>query len=241
MNTSHLGFGESRGSEEAASAHDTLKHLLLVEDDPRLGPIMRQVLQASWDVRLVVNGREAFDAATRTYFDVMIVDRRLPDMDGAELVASLRRRSISTPVLMLTALGQISDKVSGLDAGANDYMVKPFDFEELNARLRALTRDYSGRDRGIAIGGWTFFPADRSVESPYTGRILLTEKEAELLEVLARHPETVFSRRHLLSAVFDKGEQETTVDTYVHYIRKKTEKDLVETVRGRGYRLGTPV
>ena len=95
MNTSHLGFGESRGSEEAASAHDTLKHLLLVEDDPRLGPIMRQVLQASWDVRLVVNGREAFDAATRTYFDVMIVDRRIPDMDGAELVASLRRRSIS--------------------------------------------------------------------------------------------------------------------------------------------------
>ena len=101
-----------------------------------------------------MNGREAFDAATRTYFDVMIVDRRLPDMDGAELVASLRRRSISTPVLMLTALGQISDKVSGLDAGANDYMVKPFDFEELNARLRALTRDYSGRGRGIAKGRW---------------------------------------------------------------------------------------
>lgn len=127
-----------------------------------------------------------------------------------------------------------------LDAGANDYLVKPFDFDELNARLRALTRDYSGRGTGIDIGSWVFYPGNATIESPYAGRIILTDTEAALLEVLAKHPDTAFSRQHLLAAVFDHGEQEGTVDTYVHYLRKKTDRDLIETVRGVGYRLGTP-
>nr|WP_217508575.1 response regulator transcription factor [Curtobacterium pusillum] len=213
---------------------------MLVEDDPRLGPLVADVLGVDWDVTLRADGESALQVAAEQYFDVMVVDRRLPGIDGTEVVAELRARRVSTPVLMLTALGEVRDRVSGLDAGANDYLVKPFDFDELNARLRALTRDYSGTGAAIEIGGWAFWPDDSSVTSPYTGRVMLTEKETELLRLLASDPARVFTRQHLLSAVFEHGEQLGTVDTYVHYIRRKTDRDMISTVRGVGYRLGTP-
>jgi DNA-binding response OmpR family regulator len=217
-----------------------MRRLLLVEDDPRLGPLVADVLSDDWDVTLAPDGEHALTAAVNRFFDVMVVDRRLPGMDGTELVAAIRARRISTPILMLTALGEVHDRVSGLDAGANDYLVKPFEFEELSARLRALTRDYTGTGTSFEIGGWTFYPDDNSVHSPYTGRVMLTEKESALLRVLAADPARAFSRKHLLSAVFDHGEQENTVDTYVHYLRRKTDRDLITTIRGVGYRLGTP-
>ncbi|WP_144761610.1 response regulator transcription factor [Curtobacterium sp. 9128] len=215
--------------------------LLLVEDDPRLGPLVADVLREQWDVTLAVSGERALEVAAAQYFDVMVVDRRLPGIDGVEVIATLRRRRVSTPALMLTALGEVRDRVSGLDAGANDYLVKPFDFAELDARLRALTRDYSGVGAGIEIGGWVFHPDDSSITSPYAGRVMLTEKETALLRLLASDPARTFTRRHLLSAVFDHGEQPGTVDTYVHYIRRKTDRDVVTTIRGVGYRLGTPI
>ncbi len=215
--------------------------LLLVEDDPKLGPLVADVLDMTWNVTLAGDAATARDILARGVFSVIILDRRLPDMDGADLASWIRACGISTPVLMLTALGTVGDKVSGLDAGANDYLVKPFEFEELEARLRALTRNYSSRGTGLPVGSWTLYPDDRSIDSPYSGRIMLTTKEAALLSVLARQPDTVFSRTQLLTAVFDRGEQPNTVDTYVHYLRSKTEKELVETVRGRGYRLGTPL
>jgi two-component system response regulator QseB len=214
--------------------------LLLVEDDPRLGPLVADMLGDDWDVSLVADGEEALRIADEQLFDVMVVDRRLPGIDGTEVVAELRRRRNGTPVLMLTALGELSDKVSGLDAGANDYLVKPFEYDELAARLRALTRNFRSEGDPISIGDWTFYPDTASVYSPYSGRILLTEKENSLLRLLANEPTTAFSRPHLLSAVFDKGEQLGTVDTYVHYIRRKTDRDLIATVRGVGYRIGTP-
>lgn len=214
--------------------------LLLVEDDPRLGPLVAEVLGDEWDVTLRADGESALEVAAQQYFDVMVVDRRLPGIDGTEVIATLRERRISTPVLMLTALGAVRDRVSGLDAGANDYLVKPFDFDELTARLRALTRDYSGTGATIEIGGWAFHPDDHSITSPYTGRVMLTEKETAMLRLLASEPARVFTRQHLLSAVFEHGEQVGTVDTYVHYIRRKTDRDLITTIRGVGYRLGTP-
>ncbi|MDN4649864.1 response regulator transcription factor [Curtobacterium sp. PsM8] len=214
--------------------------LLLVEDDPRLGPLVAEVLGEEWDVTLCVDGESALVAAAARYFDAMVIDRRLPGIDGTEVVTTLRQRRISTPVLMLTALGEVRDRVSGLDAGANDYLVKPFDFDELTARLRALTRDYSGTGAGIEIGGWSFHPDDSSITSPYSGRVMLTEKETAMLRLLASEPARAFTRQHLLSAVFAHGEQLGTVDTYVHYIRRKTDRDLISTVRGVGYRLGTP-
>jgi two-component system, OmpR family, response regulator len=214
--------------------------VLVVEDDPRLGPIVRDVLSASWDVELVTTRVDALEAALHRLFDVLVVDRRLPDGDGLDVVADLRRLRVATPALMLTALGEVHDRVAGLDAGANDYLVKPFDFDELNARLRVLTRRVDGLGRVVAIGGWSFYPEDHTVHSPYSGRVALTDRESGLLAVLAAEPDRVFTREQLLSAVFERGEQLGTVDTYVHYVRRKTERDLIATVRGRGYRLGTP-
>ncbi|MBA8992132.1 two-component system response regulator QseB [Curtobacterium pusillum] len=217
-----------------------MPRLLLVEDDPRLGPLVADELGEQWTVTLCVDGESALETAAKEYFDVMVIDRRLPGIDGTTVVANLRQRRVSTPVLMLTALGEVHDRVSGLDAGANDYLVKPFDFDELTARLRALTRDYTGTGATIEIGGWAFHPDDHSITSPYTGRVMLTEKETALLRLLAGEPSRAFTRHHLLSAVFDNGEQLGTVDTYVHYIRRKTDRDLISTIRGIGYRLGTP-
>lgn len=214
--------------------------LLIVEDDPRLGPIMRDVLSAGWEVQLCGSAEDGLDAVLARSFDAIVMDRRLPGMSGVDLVHELRRRKVGAPILMLTALGDIRDRVEGLDAGANDYLVKPFEFEELSARLRALTRDYTTAAAGIAIGSWTFRPEDQCIESPYTGRILLTNAESALLNVLAGEPERTFSREYLLQAVFANGESLTTVETYVHYLRRKTDRDLIHTVRRAGYRLGTP-
>ncbi|MGH1525393.1 response regulator transcription factor [Leifsonia sp. L25] len=214
--------------------------LLIVEDDPRLGPIMESMLSMDWEVQLCTSAEAALREATTTYYDVMVVDRRLPGMSGEGFVRALRHRWLGTPILMLTALGELHDRIEGLDAGANVYLVKPFEFDELRARFRALTRDYTGRSDGIEIGSWTFFPADHSVDSPYAGRIMLTETEAALLAVLAREPNRTFSREHLLSAVFERGERIASVETYVHYLRRKTDRELITTVRGWGYRLGTP-
>ncbi|GAA1324886.1 response regulator transcription factor [Leucobacter albus] len=212
--------------------------VLVVEDDARLGPIMRDVLALDWQVELVGSAEAADAVALTGHFDAMIVDRGLPGASGEEWVRALRRRRVQTPILMLTALGELHDRVEGLDAGANDYLVKPFEFAELNARLRALTRRYDGTGPRYDIGGWEFSPEDQRIESPYDGPVQLTGTEAALLGVLAAEPGRVFSREELLALVFTQGERETTVETYVHYLRRKTDKDLIETVRGRGYRLG---
>lgn len=214
--------------------------LLYLEDDLRLGEVTRDILSMHWDVTWVVSLAQAKPQLERNMFAVCIFDRMLPDGDATELIAWMRARRDATPVLLLTALGQVSDRVSGLDSGANDYLVKPFDFEELEARLRALTRDYSGKDQGIEIGSWVLYPDHSCLESPYTGRIMLTAKENALMTVLAREPNRVFSREQLLGAVFDHGDSLSTVDTYVHYVRRKADRDLIQTVRGAGYQLGTP-
>ena len=220
--------------------NSALPRLLYVEDELETAQIAQEVLSEHYQVTHAASAEEGLRLALARPFDVMVFDRRLPGMSGTELVERIRRAGLSTPILLLTALGTVEDRVDGLDGGANDYLVKPFEFAELEARLRALTRDYTRRAEGIPIGSWVFFPHNDTVESPYTGRILLTEKESALLGVLASQPNVAFSRDQLLSAVFDKKDVAGTVDTYVHYLRKKTDRDLVETVRGVGYRLGTP-
>lgn len=212
--------------------------LLVVEDDPRLGPIVRDVLSADWEVELVESAEAADASLGSRHFDAVVVDRGLPGMSGEEWVRQLRARRVATPILMLTALGQVHDRVDGLDAGANDYLVKPFEFAELNARLRALTRRYDGGGPVIEIGGWEFSAQEQWIDSPYDGRIPLTATESALLAALAAEPERTFSREELLARVFNQGESVTTVETYVHYLRRKTDRDLIATVRGRGYRLG---
>jgi two-component system response regulator QseB len=217
---------------------DTRPRLLLIEDDPKLGPVMRDVLEEVYDVTLENTGEAGFRAATTGEFEVMVVDRRLPGSDGLGIIEALRKRGVATPMLVLTALGTIQDKVRGLDAGANDYLVKPFEFDELFARLRAIRRVFSGEGPYVRIGSWEFYPESRAIYSPYEGRAILTVRENELLRLLAVNPSRTFTREQILSEVFDAGDQPGTVDTYVHYVRRKTDVDIITTVRGQGYRLG---
>ena len=219
--------------------HDPRPRLLLIEDDPKLGPVMRDVLDEVYDVTLRSDGETGFQDAVAGSFDVMIVDRRLPGADGLNIIEALRTKGISTPMLVLTALGTLHDKVRGLDAGANDYLVKPFEFDELFARLRAIRRVYSGEGPYVRIGAWEFYPESRAIYSPYDGRSILTVRENSLLQLLAANPSRTFSREQILREVFDPSDQPGTVDTYVHYVRRKTDVDVITTVRGQGYRLGS--
>jgi DNA-binding response OmpR family regulator len=212
--------------------------LLLVEDDPELGPLMADVLGEDYAVTLVRDGDAGLRTGTTGDFEAIVLDRRLPGKDGVDAVRALRRAGVVTPVLMLTALGAVKDRVEGLDAGADDYLVKPFDFAELAARLRALRRVHGEEEAVIYIGDWEFRPANRLINSPYEGRKVLTETEAHLLSLLAQHADETLSRERILREVFPVGDSVGTVDTYVHYIRRKTERDIITTVRGRGYRLG---
>ena len=190
---------------------DDRPRLLLIEDDPHLGPVMAQVLEEVYFVKLVADGQEAVQVALAEDFEVLIVDRRLPHLDGLGVIQALRQKRVTTPMLILTALGTIQDKVRGLDAGANDYLVKPFEFDELFARLRALRRVFTGEGPFLRIGLWEFYPESRTVYSPYDGRIILTDRENTLLRLFAENPQRTYSREQILKLVFDEGDQPGTV------------------------------
>ncbi|HEU0257452.1 MAG TPA: response regulator transcription factor [Microbacteriaceae bacterium] len=222
-----------------AEAGEASPSLLLVEDDPELGPLLLRALQSSFVVDLVADGEAGLERALSGGYEVLVIDRRLPLLDGVSIVRKLRQSHITAPILLLTALGTTADKVEGLDAGANDYLVKPFEYAELLARLRALTRRFDPRGRGLAVGEWMFYPEDACVVSPYIGRILLTPRESTLLRVFAENPDATFTRETILRRVFSPGDKPGTVDTYVHYLRGKIDRDVILTVRRKGYRLGS--
>ena len=228
-----------RESEECEVETETRRPaLLLVEDDEDIAGMLSEVLADLYEVDHVPDAERGLDVALRRHFDVIVVDRRLPGMDGVALIRAIRRANITTPVLMLTALGTLEDKVSGLDGGANDYLVKPFEFDELLARLRALRRAFTAEGRRRYLGEWIYTPDNKTVYSPTGGRILLTVAENALLDLISSSPERVFSREEILHAAFSSDDSPGTVDTYVHYLRKKTSREMVETVRAHGYRLG---
>lgn len=141
---------------------------------------------------------------------------------------------------MLTALAQVDDIVEGLDCGANDYLTKPFRFIELQARLRALLRGFNAQTASVMVGDWLLKPHSGIIEDPDGRAVSLTDAETRLLSVLAAAPDHVFSREELLSQVFSDGSDMGTVDVYVSYLRGKTTRTIIETVRGRGYRIGSP-
>ncbi|HKU04414.1 MAG TPA: response regulator transcription factor [Arthrobacter sp.] len=214
--------------------------LLLAEDDPALGPLITELLEPDYRVRLAVTGQEALHLGLTQPWDVMVIDRGLPIMDGLAVIAALRAKGIGTPILVLTALGETDEKVRGLDAGANDYMAKPFDAGELAARLRALTRTFSTPAGPVGIGTWDFDPASRAVRSPYGDVVTLTAKEAEVLAALAAEPGRVFTRDELLAAHFQSTDQPGVIDTYVHHLRRKISRSVIRTVHGVGYQIGDP-
>ncbi len=216
--------------------------VLVVEDDATLTGMLAELLTAEgYQVEVAPDGQRGLHRALVAEHDVLLVDRGLPVLDGADVVRRLRARGVVTPVLLLTARGTVADRVEGLDAGAEDYLVKPFAVDELLARLRALLRRHEQTARHLPLGRGVdvrrLDVAARQVVG--TGSpVTLSARECALLEYLARHPQQVLTREELLAAVFGDAEMPGSVDTYVHYLRRKLGDDVVRTVRGIGYRLG---
>ena len=172
-------------------------------------------------------------------WDVLVVDRGLPGIEGVDLVTRLRSRGLTAPVLFLTARGTVADRVEGLDAGAQDYVVKPFDVDEVLARLRALLRPVGGGASELVVGGRRLVVGEQRLVGD-DGEVMLSGREARLLETLARRPTRVFTRDELLDLAFENADTLGAVDTYVYYLRRKLGKSVIETVHGVGYRLGAP-
>jgi len=213
--------------------------LLMVEDDPELGAMLCELLAGEgYAVELARDGQRGLHLGLTRDYDLLLLDRGLPAIDGLDLLGRLRARGRHVPTLVLSALGQPTDRVDGLDAGAEDYLGKPFDVDELLARLRALLRRPHDQVDVLVVPGGELDLSSRSVATD-AGEVALSERESMLLSVLARSPRRVFSRRELVEMVFEAAEDEGVVDTYVHYLRRKLHRGVVETVRGRGYRLGT--
>ncbi|HEU4948016.1 MAG TPA: response regulator transcription factor [Kribbella sp.] len=213
--------------------------LLLVEDDQELAGLLDRVLtDEGYRVTAAADGQRGLHLALTREFDVMVVDRGLPAIEGLDLIARLRGRGVATPMLVLSARGTTQDRVDGLDAGAEDYLAKPFELTELLARLRALLRRHPDRAHSLPVPGGSLDLSTRTVRRADGGQVELSEREARLLALLAARPGVVFSRPDLLDRVFDAAESETVVDTYVHYCRRKLGRTVISTVRGLGYRLG---
>ncbi len=214
--------------------------VLLVEDDRALSDMLAELLrEEGYDVDVARDGQRGLHLGLTGAYDLMVVDRGLPAVEGLDLLRRLRDRGVLAPVLVLTAQGTVRDRVEGLDAGAEDYLIKPFDVDELLARLRALRRRHSDTAELVVTPGGTLDLARRLVERADGTSVQLSRTEADLLAVLARRPRQVFARDELLERVFDAADSPGSVDTYVYYLRRKLGRDSVRTVRGLGYRLGS--
>jgi DNA-binding response OmpR family regulator len=219
--------------------------LLLVEDDEPFGAALRDgLLQGGHEVEWLRAGRGVEPLLMSQRFDAMLLDLSLPDVDGQLLLRAMRTRRDSTPVLVISARGQRSDRIDMLDLGADDYLVKPIDIGELEARLRAVTRrgrSAPGSTAPLVHGALRLDPEHGSVV--WRGRRLaLRERERWLLELFLRHRDRIFTRPQIEAELYGEpgGVDSNTVEVYVHYLRRKMTSDLIVTVRGRGYRLGPP-
>ena len=219
-----------------------LTRLLLVEDDPDLRRMLAGLLiDEGYAVDEAPDGHRGLHLGLSRSYDLIVLDRRLPAVEGLDLLARLRTRGVTTPVLVLSALGNPSQRVEGLDAGADDYLAKPFDLDELLARLRALRRRHLDTARSLPLGTGRLDLDTRQVhrdDMDGGDPVRLSERESALLATLAGRPGQIYPRRELLALVFADAESEVVVDTYVHYLRRKLGKKVVSTVRGRGYQLG---
>jgi two-component system OmpR family response regulator len=218
--------------------------VLIVEDEIKLASVIRRGLRAEGlSADVAARGEDAIWMAGATDYDAVVLDVMLPGMDGFEVCAKLREDSVWAPVIMLTARDGVEDRIAGLDHGADDYLTKPFSFDELLARLRALARRGPvERPVVLEVGDLRLDPATRQV---WRGKdeISLSAREFSLLEAFMRRPGEVLSRFHLLEHVWDYEyeNRSNVVDSYVRYLRNKVDKpygaNSIETVRGAGYRL----
>jgi two-component system OmpR family response regulator len=216
--------------------------LLIVEDEGYMAKLLsRGFAEEGYAADVVESGSQALVTAASMEYDAAVLDVMLPDLDGFELCARLRQSGWQVPVLMLTARDSVADRVKGLDAGADDYLCKPFSFIELCARVRALTRRAGvGRDVAVRLqaGPVRLDPLSRRVWSG-SSEVYLSATEFVLLELLMHHQDQVLTRSRILDHVwgFRYPVTSNVVDQYVRYLRHKLGQDLIETVRGVGYRL----
>jgi two-component system response regulator QseB len=216
------------------------ERLLLVEDDLELAELLVGVFgDEGYTVDHAGDGQRGLHFGLTRSYRVMIIDRRLPVLGGVDLLRRLRSRGVTARALLLTALGSLPDRVDGLDSGADDYVVKPFEVDELTARVRALRRRHLDAAALVPVGsGFLDVPAHEAV-LPQGQRVALSVREFELLRLLAAHPSTVHPRAELRRKVFADTPAASIVDTYVYYLRRKLGRAAVRTVRGLGYQLGT--
>lgn len=213
--------------------------VLVVEDDEQLAAMLGELLLSEgYQVDTAYDGQRGLHLGLTGDYDVLVLDRGLPAVEGLDLLGRLRAQGVLTPVLVLSALANPRDRVEGLDAGAEDYLGKPFDVDELLARLRALLRRPGDLVQQLVVPGGRLEAARRLVRAQDGREVVLSRREAALLEVLARRPRQVFTRAELLGLAFAGAEDPGAVDTYVHYLRRKLGRGVVETVHGLGYRLG---
>lgn len=212
--------------------------ILLVEDDRMIAEGVRKALRGEgFAVDWVQDGEAALTAAGSETYDLMLLDLGLPKRDGLEVLRTLRARGNALPVLIVTARDAVADRVKGLDAGADDYLVKPFDLDELGARMRALIRRQAGRcESVIRHAGLTLDPAGHQVTLD-GAPVALSAREFALLEALLARPGAVLSKAQLEEKMYGWGEEigSNTVEVYIHALRKKLGADLIRNVRGLGY------
>ena len=218
--------------------------VLIVEDELKMAGLIRRGLRADGiPADVALKGEDALWMASASRYDAIVLDVMLPGIDGLETCRGLRAEEVWTPVLMLTAKGETADRVAGLDGGADDYVVKPFSFTELTARLRALIRRRPGeRPVVLEVGDLRLDPAARRVWRGET-EVSLSRTEFALLEMLMRSPGRVLSRLDLIEHVWDEEyeNRSNVVDAYIRYLRNKIDRpfgvESIETVRGYGYRM----
>ncbi len=216
--------------------------ILVIEDEEKIANAIKRALELQkYAVDVAYNGTDGLDLAVGEKFDLIVLDLMLPGIDGLTICKRIRNEGITTPVLMLTAKGQVSDKVTGLDVGADDYMQKPFSFEELFARIRALVRRPAHVSEPVLkIGDLSLDPTNFAVKRE--GKIvILSVKEYSLLEYLMRNKKNVLSREQIVSHVWDYDADvlPTTVEVHMKHLRDKVDTPFghryIKTIRGRGY------
>ncbi|MCL2514337.1 MAG: response regulator transcription factor [Microbacteriaceae bacterium] len=218
---------------------DERPRVLVAEDDRRLAEMLRQLLEADgYVVVLAHDGQRALHLAMSEDFDVLLFDRGLPGREGLDVIEGLRRQGNTVPALILSALGNPADRVEGLTRGAEDYLAKPFDVDELLARLRVLRRKTAEPSGGLPVPGGILHARRHEFVARDGAVTPLSQRENDLLALLARRPGQVFSRQELLDAVFADADDTGVVDAYVHHLRRKLGRGCVHTVRGVGYALG---
>jgi DNA-binding response OmpR family regulator len=217
-----------------------MTRILIAEDEPRLASFLEKGLRAQgFTTTVVADGAEASAMAQDEEFDLLVLDLGLPGKQGAEVLRDMRLSGQRMPVLILTARDDLDSTVAGLEGGADDYVTKPFKFEELLARIRARLREQPEPEQTVLEAGGVVLDM-RARRASFEGRTIeLSAREYTMLEVLMRHAGQVLSREQLLSHVwgYDHDPGSNVVDVYVGYLRKKLGPDVIETARGMGYRL----